>query len=247
MTKIVGYVCEWGGYAAADLAGFRGIRYTPDLRMIRVECTGRIDPVWLLDAVVEGASGAIVVGCTEGDSRHEIGNFRAHERVRWVQQGLTMIGEQPQRVRALFISSEDAEGFAEAIEGFKQDLDSYGPVGRGEEELERLQALREVFAAERTRWLIGRGPDIVADGDAFGDPVTSEDFDSAVAAILLSEYTRVRILRNLRNESRTVSDVASQLGLPTRDVMTEISDLIGMGRVAIDGHQAPPVFKEVVR
>jgi coenzyme F420-reducing hydrogenase delta subunit len=215
--------------------------------MIRVECTGRIDPVWLLEAIVEGASGAIVVGCTEGDSRHEIGNFRAHERVRWVQQGLSMIGEQPQRVRALFLSSEDAEGFAEAIEAFKRDLDSYGPVARGEAELERLRALREMFASERTRWLIGRGPDIVADGDAFGDPVASEDYDRDVAAILLSEFTRIRILRNLRNESRSVSDVASQLGLPTREVMMEISDLIGLGRVAIDGHTAPPVFREVVR
>ena len=247
MTKIVGFVCEWGGYTAADLAGFRGITYSPNLRMIRVECTGRIDPIWLLDPLIDGASGTIIVGCTEGDSRHEIGNFRAYERVRWVQQGLAMIGEQPQRVRALFLSSEDADGFVDAIDGFKKDLDSYGPLARGDADLERLKALREVFASERVRWLIGRGPDIVADGDAFGDRINAEDYDRDLAAILLSEFTRARILRNIRDESRSVSDVASQLGMSPREVMTEISDLIGLGRVTIEGHEAPPVFKEVVR
>lgn len=246
MTKIVGFVCEWGGYTAADLAGSRGITYPASLRTIRVECTGRVDPVWLLDAIIEGADGAIVVGCPEGDSRHEIGNFRAHERVRWVQQGLSMIGERPERVRALFISSEDAERFAAAITEFERDLEAYGPPARDEDSLERLAALREVFAAEKIRWLIGRGPDIVADGDAFGEPVTAEEFDKEVENILRSEHRRMSILRNMRDEARSVVEVASRLGFTSREVMVEVSDLIGLGRIEIEGHEDPPVFKEVL-
>lgn len=247
MTKIIGFACEWGGYAAADLAGLRGITYPASLRTIRVECTGRVDPVWLIDAIIEGADGAIVIGCPEGESRHEIGNFRAHERVHWVRKGLSMVGENPERVRTVFLSSEDAEGFAAAIHEVENDLNSYGPPARDEDSLEKLHVLREVFSSEKIRWLIGRGPDIVADGDSFGEPVSGEEFDIKVEELLRSEYKRINILRNLRDEARSVPDVASNLGLPTREIMVEISDLIGLGLVTIEGHEDPPVFKEVVR
>jgi F420-non-reducing hydrogenase iron-sulfur subunit len=247
MTKIIGFVCEWGGYAAADLAGFRRIQYPSCLRTIRVECTGRIDPVWLVDALVEGAEGVIIIGCTEGDSRHEIGNFRAHERIRWVRKGLAMIGERPERVRAVFLSSEDAEGFAATIRALATELESYGPVMRDVAARERLEALREVLTIERVRWLIGRTPDIVSDGDVFGAPVTAEAFDAKVEEVLRSEYRSVRILRSLRSEARSVADVASTLSLSSREVMSEITDLIGLGRVEIAGHADPPVFKEVSR
>lgn len=246
MTKIVGFVCEWGGYTAADLAGFRGISYPSSLRTIRVECTGRVDPVWMIDAIIAGADGVIIIGCPEGDSRHEIGNFRVHERVRWVQKGLEMIGEEPQQVRTLFLSSEDAEVFAGKIGELEKDLESYGTPARDEAALENLRTLREVFAEEKIRWLIGRGPDMVADGNSFGEPVTAEEYDEDVESILKSEHRRISILRRLRDEAESVTDVASQLGFSTREVMLEISDLIGLGRVAIEGHEDPPVFKEVL-
>jgi coenzyme F420-reducing hydrogenase delta subunit len=247
MTKIIGFVCEWGGYAAADLAGFRKIHYPSCLRTIRVECTGRIDPAWLVDALVEGADGAIIIGCTEGDSRHEIGNFRAHERIRWIRKGLAMIGERPERARAVFISSEDAEGFAATIRALETELASYGPVTREGAGRERLEALREVFMSEKVRWLIGRTPDIVADGDVFGERVSAEAFDAKVEEVMRSEYRRALVLRSLRKEARSASDVASSLKLPSREVMSEITDLIGQGRVEIQGHADPPVFKEVSR
>ena len=245
MTKIVGFTCEWGGYTAADLAGFRGITYPPSLRTIRVECTGRVDPVWMVDALAEGADGVIIVGCPEGDSRHEIGNFRANERVRWVQRGLEMIGEKPQRIRTLWLSSEEAEVFAESIGEFEKELGALGAPTRDAAAVERIRTLREVFASERVRWLIGRGPDIAADGNSFGEPVAAEDFDEDVESILRSELRRMSILRKLRDEAKSVNDVAAQLGFTPREVMVEISDLIGLGRVTIEGHEEPPVFKEV--
>ncbi len=247
MNKIVAFVCEWGGYAAADLAGYRGIVYPPNLRTIRVECTGRVDPVWLIEPLIDGASGVIVLGCTEGDSRHEIGNFRCYERLRWVRKGLTIIGVEPDRVRALFLSSEDAEGFAETITRFEADLATYGPLARDEASLERLHALHEAFSSEKIRWLIGRGPDIVADGNAFGETVAAEDYDADLDGLLRSEYRRISIIREVRSQAKSVADVASHLGLSPREVMVEVSDLIGLGWVAIEGHENPPLFKEVAR
>ncbi len=245
MTKIVGFTCEWGGYTAADLAGFRGIEYPSSLRTIRVECTGRVDPTWMIDALIEGADGVMIIGCAEGDSRHEIGNFRAGERVRWVRRALEMIGENPGRVATLWISSEDADLFARSIEEFEKELEAIGAPRRDDPALERIRTMREVFAGERLRWLTGRGPAVVREGNSFGEPVTSEDFDEQVMNIMQSEYRRISILRNLRKNARSVKDVALDLGFTPREVMVEISDLIGMGRVAIEGHEEPPVFKEV--
>ena len=245
MTKIVGFACEWGGYTVADLAGFRGIEYPSSLRTIRVECTGRVDPVWMIDALIEGADGVVIIGCAEGDSRHEIGNFRANERVRWVRKALEMIGEEPRRVGTLWISSEDADLFARSVEEFEKELEAIGAPLRDDLALERIRTIREVFAGEKLRWLIGRGPDVVKEGNSFGEPVTPENFDHQVEDIMKSENRRISILRNLRDKAKSVKDVALDLGFTPREVMVEISDLIGIGRVEIEGHEEPPVFKEV--
>lgn len=245
--KFIGFVCEWGGYTAADLAGFRRVAYPADLRTIRVECTGRVDPVWMLDALIEGAEGAMIIGCPMGDSRHEVGNFRAQERTRWVAKGLALVGERPDRVRTAFLPSEDAEGYARTVEEFSRLLDTFGPLDRSEKGVERLCALREVFASQKIRWLVGQGQNIAEQGDAFREKIPRLELDRRIEDVLRDEYRRVRVLRGLRKEPMSVVALATRLELPAQVVMRDVSDLIGIGRLATEGHADPPLFREVAR
>jgi coenzyme F420-reducing hydrogenase delta subunit len=245
--KFVGFVCEWGGYTAADLAGFRRVAHPADLRTVRVECTGRVDPVWMLDALIEGAEGAMIIGCPMGDSRHEVGNYRAQERTRWVAKGLALVGERPDRVRTAFLASEDAEGYARTVEEFSRLLDAFGPLDRSEKGLERLRALREVFASEKIRWLVGQGQSMAEQGDAFLEKVPRAELDARIEGILRDEYRRVRVLRGLRGGPLSVAALAARLGLPAETVMRDVSDLVGIGRLAIEGHGDAPCFREVTR
>jgi len=245
--RFIGFVCEWGGYTAADLAGFRRVAYPADLRTVRVECTGRVDPVWMLDALIEGAEGAMIIGCPMGDSRHEVGNYRAQERTRWVAKGLVLIGERPERVHAAFLPSEDAEGYARTVEEFSRLLDELGPLDRSEKGLERLRALREVFASEKIRWLVGQGQGMAEQGDVFNEKVPRPELDARIEGILRDEFRRVRVLRGLRSGPLSVAALATRLDLPPETVMRDVSDLVGIGRLAIEGHGEAPCFREVSR
>jgi F420-non-reducing hydrogenase iron-sulfur subunit len=126
---LIAFVCNWCTYTAADLAGTSRLTYPDNVRLIRVMCTGMVDPQFVLKAFLEGADGVLISGCHPGDCHYINGNFKARRRVKLLREMLTHFGIQPQRLRLTWIGASDGIQFAEVMRRLVEDLKVLGPRG----------------------------------------------------------------------------------------------------------------------
>ena len=113
--NIIGFLCNWCSYAGADLAGTSRIKYPPNIKSIRVMCSGRVDPVFVLEALKKGADGVLVAGCHPGDCHYQSGNYKARRRFAVLQETLDELGFDKDRVWLRWISASEGAQFAETI------------------------------------------------------------------------------------------------------------------------------------
>ena len=124
--KIVAFFCNWCGYAAADMAGVSRYEYPPAVRIIRVMCSARVDPLHILYALLLGADGVLIVGCHPSDCHYISGNLRAEERVLRVKEWLKDVGIEPERVRLEWASAGEGLRLAKIIEEFTHQIEELG-------------------------------------------------------------------------------------------------------------------------
>jgi len=126
--RIIGFLCNWCAYAGADLAGVSRIQYPPNIRIIRVMCSGRIDPAFVLEAFKDGADGVLVAGCHPPSDCHYIsGNFKALRRITLLKKALKEFGIEPERLRLEWISASEGDKFAEVVRDMVEELKNLGP------------------------------------------------------------------------------------------------------------------------
>jgi F420-non-reducing hydrogenase iron-sulfur subunit len=125
--KIVGFLCNWCSYAGADLAGVSRIQYPPNLRIIRVMCSGRINPAFILEAFRSGADGVLLSGCHPGDCHYIAGNYKAQRRGILLKKLLEQFGIEPQRLRIEFVSASEGAKFAAVVKEMVEDIKKLGP------------------------------------------------------------------------------------------------------------------------
>lgn len=138
--RIVGFLCNWCSYTGADLAGVSRMHSAPNLRIIRVMCSGRVDPSFVLRAFQLGADGVLVAGCHPGDCHYQEGNFKALRRVVFLRRLLSGFGIDERRLRLEWISASEGEKFATVANEFTEEVRALGPLG--------LQAPEEAHAEE---------------------------------------------------------------------------------------------------
>ncbi len=120
-------MCNWCGYAAADLAGVSRLQYPATVRIIRTMCTGRFDPGFALRAFEKGADGVLVCGCHPGDCQYIEGNLKGKDRVEMTQKMLEGIGIDPERLRLEWVSASEGPIFAELVREFSETIRKKGP------------------------------------------------------------------------------------------------------------------------
>jgi F420-non-reducing hydrogenase iron-sulfur subunit len=126
--KIIGFLCNWCSYAGADLAGVSRIQYPPNIRIIRVMCSGRIDPAFVLKALKDGADGVLVAGCHLPSDCHYIsGNFKAARRINLLKKVLKEFGVEPERVRLEWVSASEGDKFATVVRDMVKEIKELGP------------------------------------------------------------------------------------------------------------------------
>jgi F420-non-reducing hydrogenase iron-sulfur subunit len=126
--KIIGFLCNWCSYAGADLAGVSRIQYPPNIRIIRVMCSGRIDPAFVLKAFKDGADGVLVAGCHLPSDCHYIsGNFKAARRINLLKKVLKEFGVEPERVRLEWVSASEGDKFATVVRDMVKEIKELGP------------------------------------------------------------------------------------------------------------------------
>ena len=125
--KIVAFLCNWCSYAGADLAGTSRLQYPPNIRVIRVPCSGRINPVYIIKALMEGADGVMVSGCHPGDCHYLSGNLFARRRFVVLKKLLSTCGIDPDRVQFTWVSASEGGRFAEVIKQVTENVKKLGP------------------------------------------------------------------------------------------------------------------------
>jgi len=126
--KIIGFLCNWCAYAGADLAGVSRIQYPPNVKIIRVMCSGRIDPAFILEALKDGADGVLVAGCHLPSDCHYIsGNFKALRRITLLKKVLEDFGIEPERLRLEWVSASEGDRFAAIVRDMTEEIKKLGP------------------------------------------------------------------------------------------------------------------------
>jgi len=125
--NIIGFLCNWCSYAGADLAGTSRMKYPANIKTIRVMCSGRVDPVYILEALKKGADGVLVAGCHPGDCHYQSGNYKANRRMKLLKKMLIEVGLEPERVRFEYVSASEGKKYADLINEMTEDIRKLGP------------------------------------------------------------------------------------------------------------------------
>ena len=125
--KIAAFLCNWCSYAGADLAGVGRIQYPATIRTIRVPCSGRINPLYILKAMANGADGVLVSGCHPGDCHYISGNYVARRKFALIQSLLKHVGLEDDRVSFSWVSAAEGGRFAEVVKGVTERVTALGP------------------------------------------------------------------------------------------------------------------------
>jgi len=125
--KLLGFLCRWCSYAGADLAGTSRKKYPPNIRIIKVPCSGRVDPLFILKALRLGFDGVLVSGCHPGDCHYQTGNYRSRRRTAITKKFLEYLGMEPERLQASWVSASEGEKWAQVVTGVTEGVKEVGP------------------------------------------------------------------------------------------------------------------------
>ena len=126
--KIVSFLCNWCSYTGADLAGTSRMKYAPNIRIIRVMCSGRVEPTFVLKAFREGADGVLICGCHPGDCHYHEGNYKCLRRYKLLKKYIKQMGINEKRLRLEWISASEGKQFAELANEMAETMKDLGPA-----------------------------------------------------------------------------------------------------------------------
>ncbi|MBU6997216.1 MAG: hydrogenase iron-sulfur subunit [Theionarchaea archaeon] len=233
-------MCNWCSYAGADLAGISRIKYAPNLRIIRVLCSGRVDPYVVLTAFEKGADGVLVAGCHPGDCHYISGNYQAEKKIKATWKILSKAGIDQKRLGLEWISAAEGQRFADVVNAFTQMITELGPLRA---DPRKIATAKEETADFRIRWLVGREKDLLEEGNVFGEPVEESTFEILLDDVVTAQYVRTSILTALKDHSMSAKELAEMLELPSHVVVENLIHLRRGQKVQmVEGH---PIRYEV--
>jgi coenzyme F420-reducing hydrogenase delta subunit len=127
---LLAFLCNWCSYAGADLAGTSRFQYPPNVRIIRVMCSGRINPVFIINAFQQGIDGVIIAGCHPGECHYNQGNYIARRRLVLLKNLLEYVGIDPRRLQMAWVSASEGGKFSNIIAKVTDDIKKLGPIGK---------------------------------------------------------------------------------------------------------------------
>jgi len=128
--KIIAFLCNWCSYAGADLAGISRIQYPPNVRIVRLPCSGRVNPLYIIKSLQHGADGVLVSGCHPGDCHYISGNYYARRRFALLKNLLEFVGVEPGRVSFSWVSAAEGEKFSQVVKDVVETVKALGPAER---------------------------------------------------------------------------------------------------------------------
>ena len=232
--KIVGFLCNWCSYAGADLTGVSRIQYPTNLRVIRVMCSGRVEPAMPINLLLEGADGVMVTGCHINDCHYITGNLYAKRKFKLLEKLLEKAGLSKDRVMLEWVSASEGQKFADVVTEFIEQIKGLGPNELDEEHTLNLKAARLTAEEYRIRAFVGKEEKLVTEGNVYGDAYTEEEFDALMDEALDKEYTRNKLRLMLAMKPSSVKTLAKETGIDPKKVLEHIVVLRQRGWIDLD-------------
>ena len=146
---VIGFTCNWCSYRAADMAGTARMKYAPNIRLIRLMCSGRLDPTFVLKAFVGGADAVMISGCHPGDCHYVEQNYKALRRFHLLKRVLTQMGIEPGRLKLVWASAAEGAFFADTVNKYVEEVRALGPLNWPAKNLESVSTPIMVAASAR--------------------------------------------------------------------------------------------------
>lgn len=231
--RVVGFLCNWCSYAGADLAGVSRFQYPPNIRIVRVMCSGRVDPLLIVEALIQGADGVFIGGCHPGDCHYINGNLQASYKIGLTEKILELAGIDPRRVQLEWVSASEGQRFADLVRDFTGVLQKLGPSNAGER-MDGLVAVRDALSNFRLRALVSNELKIVEEGNAYGEKLDKEKLLDIVYNATKEEFERSMILLLAKKNNMSVKDLSKKINVPTHRVLQHIVALRQKNLISMD-------------
>ena len=246
--RILGFLCNWCSYAGADLAGVSRMQYPPNLRVVRVMCSGRVDPAVVADSLLKGLDGVLVTGCHINDCHYISGNFYTQQRMNLLTQLLDST-QLKGRVKLEWVSASEGARFAEVVRSFTENIRALGPTPVTTDQAARtaLLSVRDTFASPRVRNIIGKFLHLTEKGTVYGWKLEKDRMDQAIRDVVHSEHARALIINNAGTGPVTVPKLAQSTNLLPDEVLRHISVMMKQNLISIAGHDGVDPLFQVIR
>ena len=233
--KILGFLCNWCSYAGADLAGVSRIQYSPNIRIIRVMCSGRVDPLLVAEALSRNIDGVLVLGCHPGDCHYISGNYEAEMKINLLKKLLDLIGFRD-RLRLDWVSASEGNRFAQLVNEFNEHIKNLGPSPIRKKKLKKeltddFNAIKSVLNDSRLRILVGRQRKII---EVYGDIISEEKFENILDDAVHNEFIRHKILQKIARRSKSVPEISKEIQIEPNKVLKHIVTLRQRGLVDLE-------------
>lgn len=246
--KLLGFLCNWCAYAGADLAGVSRNQYPPNMRVIRVMCSGRIDPLFVLNALKQGIDGVAVLGCHPGDCHYQTGNYEAENKMKMTKHVLEKIGINPERLYLDWVSAAEGKRFSEVITNFTEKMREIGPIKKDKDYEQKIAVGQAIIESVRIRWLVGKQRELLEQGNVYNEKIDEDEFKDLILRNIAIEYDKHRICSLIIETPQTVGKIAKELGMSKSDVSRYLTGLENLGQVSlIDFEGSSPRYVMTVR
>lgn len=214
------------------------MQYTTDVRIIRLMCTGRVDPPMIADAFIQGADGVMVVGCHFGDCHYITGNYQGKIKVALAARVLEYVGLNPLRIAFDQCSSAEGERFVNLVSAFDKQIREIGPLGQAEplspaQLKDKLAIANTILNREKLRWVVGKFTEFTTNGNKYGERFTDHEMWRTLDTIIMDEVATYEILAALRRGPASVKELATNLGYPAPYVLKYVLALQRRGFLGI--------------
>jgi len=247
--KIIGFLCNWCSYAGADLAGVSRLQYPSNIRVVRVMCSGRIDPVIPLEVFVKGADGVIILGCHPGDCHYSEGNLYEERKIKMLKKLLALTGVGSDRLELEWVSASEGQRFAQMVTEFTDQIKKLGPSpvsGKNPDlkVLENLQAAKNAASDFRLRVLVGRERELTEKNNVYEEKIPQEEFDAVLDSAVEAEFIRHKIHLLTRDRPLPVKALAEATELKPAEVLKQIVAMRRRNMITMDHVEGTtPFFK----
>jgi F420-non-reducing hydrogenase iron-sulfur subunit len=250
--KILGFLCNWCSYAGADLAGVSRNQYPPNIRVIRVMCSGRVDPIFVVNALEKGIDGVLILGCHLGDCHYLEGNYEAKTKYEMLSHLLTFC-QLEKRIALDWVSAAEGTYFAEIVSKFTQQIKSLGPsplnqinkINQTELHL-KLAAIRGVVLESRVRKLIGRERALISKKNVYDEVIDPDNFNQILHTTLEQEFIRQLIYVHLKDTPSSAKKMAQLLGYTPQQIFESFLILRQRGVIDLDSiDNISPIYKAI--